>query len=224
MSSIFDISGVNMGEDKKIAVITGGATGIGLATAVELMGKGWTVWVCGRRESVLMKAKDTYPDLRTMVCDVSDPEQVKHFFESISKEHGVIHALVNNAAILGHGDYKTLSVEQMQQLFSINSIGPLLCSRSALPLMSSGGKIVNVSSKAASDPFPKLEAYGMSKAALKPLTLALNRARGIEAICLELSAVDTDMLRSFLPNYKVDTFPEDIGKQIVSFLVPEGDT
>lgn len=201
-----------------VAVITGGATGIGFATAKALISNGWSVWVCGRRESALSAAKAALPALNTAVCDVSNPISVQSLFATIAESAESIQALINNAALLNHGDYKTQSHEEMMALFSVNCVGPVLCIQSALPMMRMGGKIINISSVAAVDPFPGLEVYGMSKAALGPLSAVLNKEPGITATDVQLGAVDTDMLQSFLPDYEATTKPADIAKKLTDYI------
>lgn len=166
----------------RVAVVTGGSGGIGLAVKHELEARGWEVVSLSRREG----------------CDVSDEAQVKKAFGRL----GSIDALVHCAAILIKQPFASLSAEQWDEQLGAGLRGAFLCSREAFRLMSrSGGSIVMVSSLsgvAGAEKFPGMAAYVAAKSGLAGLTEALaveGRPLGIRVNAVSPGAVDTPMLR-----------------------------
>lgn len=151
----------------KVIVITGAGIGLGRALARRFAKEGETLVLLGR---TLSKVKAVADELgapaMAVECDVASPESVKKAFAEIAAKHPKIDVLINNAAIYEPFLIAEASDAQIMNIITTNLAGPMLCVRSAIPLMSAGGHIVNVSSESAGMLFPYLVAYQTSKAGL----------------------------------------------------------
>ena len=170
----------------KTALVTGGGTGVGRATALQLAQLGCAVAVNYSRSQG--EAEQTRADLEklgvpalALQADVADDGSVRAMLAAIEKAWGRLDVLVNNAAttvFVGHGDLDKLSDEDWDRVFSVNVKGAFHCARAARPLLaaSGDGQIVNVSSVAGVAAIGSSLPYCASKAALNNLTVALARA------------------------------------------------
>ncbi|HLO35567.1 MAG TPA: SDR family NAD(P)-dependent oxidoreductase [Candidatus Deferrimicrobium sp.] len=177
----------------RVAVVTGGATGIGLATARALATDGAAVYIAvrdsarGRRVAAEESARGL--DIRAVLMDVSDAESVGAAFLEVD-DAGRLDILVNNAGINMVGRVEDLSEAGWDAALDTNLKGPFLVARQAIPRMRStgGGVIVNVSSNAGLVARADEPAYSTSKAGLLMLTRALARAHAedrirVNAVC-----------------------------------------
>jgi 3-oxoacyl-[acyl-carrier protein] reductase len=195
------------GQDK-VAVITGGGAGIGLAMAGLFAKSGYSVVITGRDAKRLQKAATTIAADKKQVagipCDVRDPSSVEKLFSEIGKQHPTIDVLINNAGVahsLAPADQ--LSVETWKEVIDTNLTGTFLVTRAALPLMRAGGTIVNNLSLAAVQPFAGMSAYNASKYGALGFTHALRedlRKRGIRVLALLPGATDTAIWGQFWPD------------------------
>ncbi|HLI86552.1 MAG TPA: SDR family oxidoreductase [Bryobacteraceae bacterium] len=168
----------------KVAVVTGGTRGIGRAIVERLLGEGARVAFCGRgKESVdavageLARARgdDGKARVRGHAADVTDPAQVRTFFEFVDRAFGGLDILVNNA---GAGIFRKvgeMSVEDWRRNIDLNLNAAFYCSREALPRFAArgGGFIVNISSLAGKNAFAGGAGYNASKAGLNNFSEAL---------------------------------------------------
>jgi NAD(P)-dependent dehydrogenase (short-subunit alcohol dehydrogenase family) len=192
----------------RVAVITGGNRGIGLAIARAFAQTGYSVVITARDHSRLQAAGDDLErngaKVLAVTCDVSEAESVEKLFAEVSARFAKIDVLVNNAGIAqGLAPVAKLSVETWKQLIDTNLTGTFLVTRAALPLMSAGGTIVNNLSIAAVHSFPGMAAYNASKAGALGFTNALReelRKSGIRVLALLPGAVDTDIWTQFWPD------------------------
>ena len=191
----------------KVAVITGGGSGIGLAIAHALAKAGYSVVITGRDHARLQAAAG---DLKTktggvipLPCDVSDPQSVERLLAEIASRFGKIDVLVNNAGVAQTmTSVEKTPVGAWKQVIDINLTGTFLVTRAALPLMSAGATIVNNLSIAAVHSFPGMAAYNASKAGALGFTNVLReelRKSGIRVLALLPGAVDTEIWSQFWP-------------------------
>jgi NAD(P)-dependent dehydrogenase (short-subunit alcohol dehydrogenase family) len=193
---------------EKLAVITGGSRGIGLAIAEEFAAAKYKVIILGREAKRLQAAVDQLKFrgllIESQVCDVTAPLSVEAAFTHISAKHNQIHVLVNNAGIAhALAPAEKLSLETWKQVIDTNLTGTFMVTRAALPLMQAGGTIVNNLSVAAIQPFAGMSAYNASKYGAYGFTQALRedlRKSGIRVLALLPGATDTDIWSQFWPD------------------------
>ena len=197
----------NKAGQAKVAVITGGGTGIGLATARLFAESGYSVVITGRNAERLKRAADNISknvQVTAIACDVRDPDSVKEFFSEIGNHHASIDVLINNAGVahsLAPVDH--LPIEMWKDVIDTNLTGTFLVTRAALQLMRAGGTIVNNLSVAAIQPFAGMSAYNASKFGALGFTHALRedlRKRGIRVLALLPGATDTEIWSQFWPD------------------------
>jgi 3-oxoacyl-[acyl-carrier protein] reductase len=206
----------------KVALVTGGSKGIGKAIAHALKNAGATVWICGRSETALREAQTEFPDLKTLVCDVADAEQVKNALQQI----GELDILINNAGIGIFKSVSELTIEDWRQTIDVNLSGIFHCSHYAIPAMRrrGGGSIINIGSLAGRNPFANGAAYNASKFAVNGFSEAMmldHRNEGIRVTAVCPGSVDTDFSpRSGSAPWKIQ--PEDVAQVVMSVLqMPE---
>ena len=122
----------------RVAVVTGGATGIGAALAQRLAGEGWTCVLLGRREDPLRRLADEIGG-EYEVCDVADREAVERVAASVRERHPAVALLVNNAGIPGRSNFLDVDPEKAEQLVRINYLGSLWSARAFLPALEASG-------------------------------------------------------------------------------------
>lgn len=159
----------------KVALVTGAARGIGLATAKRFLADGWQVALLDINAETLQRAfaEIAKPDTTlALECDVSDPQSVAGAFASLVQRFGRLDALVNNAGIAIFGPILQTSFADWSRVLAVNLSGPFLCSQAAAPLMrdNGGGAIVNITSISGLRASTLRVAYGTSKAGLAHLT------------------------------------------------------
>src|SRR5579859_2388500 len=189
---------------QKVALVTGAARGIGLATAKRFLADGWRVALLDiegelLRDAVAGLAKPD--DTLALICDVSDPTAVSAAVEQVAQRFGRLDALVNNAGIAVFTPLLETSDADWGRILSVNLTGPFLCTKAAAPLMREhgGGAIVNITSISAVRASTLRSAYGTSKAGLAHLTkqLAVELASlGIRVNGVAPGPVDTAMAKA----------------------------
>jgi uncharacterized oxidoreductase len=177
-------------------LISGGASGIGLAMAERFIKEHNTVIICGRREEALAEAKTKFPELITHQCDLSIEQERVELFNWIAENHPDLNVLVNNAGIQNwmrvtdEGFY-----EKAQSEVDINILAPLHMTALFLKLKEPT-TIMNVTSGLAFVPFSKVPVYGGTKAFFRSFTLSLRhqlKDSGIEVIEVIPPALNTDL-------------------------------
>ncbi len=162
-----------------LALVTGGGSGLGLAIAEGLGRAGARVVVNGRNRAKLDAATTKLVGTGIAVAvapfDVTDEDAVEAGMAAITREHGAIDILVNNAAMNRRQPLEEFSFDQWRELQAANLDGPFLVTRAVLPAMKARrrGKIVNVCSLASDLGRPNIVAYAASKGGLRMLTRAL---------------------------------------------------
>lgn len=160
----------------KTIVITGAGIGLGRALARRFAADGDHVVLLGRTLSKVQAAAREIGDRAIAVaCDVASPDSVKAAFAEIGQHHQRIDVLINNAALFEPFLVAEATDGQIMNTLATNLAGPILCTRSAIPMMGRGSHIINVSSESVELPFPHLSLYQCSKAGLERFTLSLHR-------------------------------------------------
>ena len=164
----------------KIALVTGGGTGIGLAIARGLSAEGYAVAITGRRAGVLEKAAseiaaETGNPVRAIVCDVGDPAQVAAAFETVKHAFGRLDLLVNNAGSnVSPALLEDIPFAEWSGILAANLTGAFLCTQHAFRIMKDqvprGGRIINNGSVSATTPRPNSAPYTATKHAITGLT------------------------------------------------------
>ncbi|MYI73526.1 MAG: SDR family oxidoreductase [Candidatus Dadabacteria bacterium] len=189
------------------AIITGGGTGIGEATALLLARNGAKVLIVGRREDKLKelcgRAGEEGFSIEYKVCDVSVESDCAATVETAFREHGKIDILFNIAGIIFSGPLHEVEISRFQEIFDINVKGAFMMCKYAIPHMLSAGRgfIVNNSSVIGLKGFAGLSAYSASKGALVQLTRSMaleyaDKGLRINAVCP--GGVWTPMFDSYL--------------------------
>lgn len=180
-----------------IAVVTGAARGIGLATTRLFLEQGFRVVMVDRDVPELEKAAATLAGAEPQVCDVSEPDQVASMAEVLTRRHGRVDALVNNAGV---ADFRPLAGTDFaiwRRVMATNLDGVFLTSQALLPLLEAArGAIVNIASISGLRASTLRVAYGTSKAAVIHLTqqqAAELGEYGIRANCVAPGPVDTKL-------------------------------
>ena len=163
----------------RIVVITGASSGIGLKTK-EIFEKNGNI--------VLTLARTNRENCDNFYkCDVSDDENVKQVFSDIKEKFGKIDVLVNNAGFGVSGAIELTPASDIKNIVDVNIMGVISCTKYALPLMSKGSKIINISSVCAMFPLPYRTFYCMTKSAVNSFTYGLKmecKPLGIEVCCV----------------------------------------
>jgi NAD(P)-dependent dehydrogenase (short-subunit alcohol dehydrogenase family) len=158
----------------KVALITGGGTGIGTAIAERFIKEGAKVCISGRRQEMLDKVAQSLSSDAIATCpgDVSKDEDAARMVEMTVSFGGKIDVLVNNAGISTNGSVADVDPELFRKTIDINLIGPFLVMRAAIPHMieNGGGSIINIASVGGVRCLPFMPAYCASKAGLIHLT------------------------------------------------------
>ena len=179
-----------MMDEQRCAIITGGAQGIGKATAQRLLRDGWAVAIADIDEEAGRETAEEYRDLGPLLlspCDVADEAQVERMVAETAARFGGIDLLVNNAYASANGPLTELSLEAWNRVLAVNLAGPFLCAKHAVPhLRKRRGSIVNIASTRALMSEPHTEAYSASKGGIVALThaLALSYGPDVRANCI----------------------------------------
>lgn len=157
--------------NNKIAIVTGAARGIGLATSKLFADEGWTVAMVDRDVDELKIQAVTVANAIAIECDVSIPEQVDAMITEVIKNFSRVDALVNNAGIADFSPLAETTFEQWRRVMSTNLDGAFLCTQHCIPhLIKTQGVIVNIASISGMRASTLRVAYGTSKAAIVHLT------------------------------------------------------
>ena len=209
----------------KVAIITGGGTGIGQAAALALQADGWNVVVTGRRKEELDKtvamAKAGGGKMLAVPGDVTKQADVKRLFAETKKAFGRLDFLFNNAGMgLPAGPMEDIPLEKWQAVVDLNLTACFMCSQEAIRMFKEqkpqGGRIVNNGSISAHTPRPMSVAYTSTKHAVTGLTkcIALDgRPFNIAAGQIDIGNADTNMggrMKAGVPQPRGDIMPEPV--------------
>ena len=164
----------------KVALVTGAATGIGRACAVNFAKHGAKLVILDMNEEKLLSVKEEIKpyteECLTLLCDVSDEESVKESFGKARDKFGKIDILINNAALWRHfGSFMETSVEKWKKFMDVNVYGTVYCTREVLPGMIEAGygRVINIASVAGVYGLANNVHYSATKGAVISMTRAL---------------------------------------------------
>ncbi len=211
----------------KVALVTGGGSGIGFAITKALLEEGMRVAICGRDEGKLRKAETELTKhgkhLLVMPADVSRKSEVDQWVKAAISQFGRIDVLVNNAGVARWSDVENITDEHLDYQFNVNLRGPLYCSQVVLPYMKGqqSGYIINISSICGKYGFAGTAAYSASKFGLMALSDSLREEGAsfnikVTAICPGFVA--TPMVTDAPVPLEEMIRPEDIAKAVLFLL------
>jgi len=181
-------------------LITGGGSGIGLALAKEFLQLNNKVIICGRNKDRLQAAKQKFPSLTVIQCDVSNEDSVSALLEEIQQKHPRLNFLVNNAGMmrLWNIQKEPTSIKEHKAEILINLFGTIQLTQLLIPrlLKQENSAILNVSSALAEVPMSAAPVYSATKAALHSYSIAIRqqlRKTNISVFELLPAAIATDM-------------------------------
>lgn len=193
MADIFDLSG-------KVALVTGGGSGIGAAVARELASAGARVLVTDVNGPAAESVSAQLPNATAEVLDVTSPESISRVISTLS----VLDILVNNAGIGLVGDIEHTELEDFHRVMRVNVDSVFLVTKAALPLLlRSRGSIVNIASVAGLVGVKQRFAYCASKGAVIAMTrqLAIDYPRELRVNCICPGTVDSPFVAGYLAKY-----------------------
>ncbi|MCT7373480.1 SDR family NAD(P)-dependent oxidoreductase [Chelativorans salis] len=178
------------------AIITGGASGVGLAVAERLLDDGWYVAVVDSDRAALAEAEDLLAGEEAifLAADVTDEDEVADAFDAAVGAQGLFAALVNCAGIRREAPFEETSAELFRQVLDINLAGAFIAAQAALARMGEGLSIVNLTSVSGLRANGGHAAYGASKAGVKLMSevMAMELAdRGVRVNCVAVGLVET---------------------------------
>jgi NAD(P)-dependent dehydrogenase (short-subunit alcohol dehydrogenase family) len=182
----------------KVAVITGGSSGIGLATAKLFVAEGAYVFITGRRQSELDLAKAAIgTHVSTVAGDVANLADLDRLYRTVATEKARVDIVVASAGFVEHAPIDSATPEHFDKTFNINARGTFFTVQKALPLMTKGGSIVLVASGLHLKGLPQHGTYSATKAAIRSFArtwAAELKDRGIRVNTLSPGAIDTPII------------------------------
>ena len=216
-----------------VCAISGGTSGVGLATAVRLAKAGHQIAICGRDSDRLMAANRIIADstnsndVLAVVADMSRSSEAQRFVHETTERFSRIDLLVNNAAMAPMDSLDSMSDEDIDACIDLNIRGVYYATRTAwIQMKRQGfGLVINVSSQAAVDPFPGFSMYGSTKAWIELFTVALaneGRQFGIRSYCVRPGAIETPMLRGLFEDFPAEqcVSADEVAEVIESMCTP----
>ena len=192
---------------EKIAVVTGGGSGIGFAIAQKFVESEIRTVIIGRDNQKLSDAKEKLGGLcETISCDLNDLSKLPSLVKGIILQHGKIDILVNNAGINMKKEFTEVTDEEFQRILLTNVTAVFTLSREVVKCMletNTRGSIINISSMASQYGIPKVIAYTASKSAIEGMTRAMATElspKGIRVNCIAPGFIATEMSAKALNN------------------------
>jgi NAD(P)-dependent dehydrogenase (short-subunit alcohol dehydrogenase family) len=191
----------------RVALVTGGSTGIGRAVALQLAESGARVIITGRHEDTLRESASQHPNIGFLVADVAQLSDAGRTIDEVQRRYARLDILVNNAGAAAIVPLDQADPAHVRWVFDVNVHGLVETSRLALPLpRESKGTIVNVASSSADQPFPGSSVYSASKAAVVALTRSWGQELAEDGV--RVNAVSPGPI--FTAPYRTSGIPEQI--------------
>jgi NAD(P)-dependent dehydrogenase (short-subunit alcohol dehydrogenase family) len=206
----------------RVALVTGGSAGLGLALSREFAGRGWTVITDGRSAEKFKEA-DLPDGVTVVVGDLTDADH-RHALVGEVSDHGRLDLLVHNASTLGPLPMRSLAevdIADLQQVWRTNIGGPLVLTSALLPwLRRADGVLLSISSDAAVHHYEGWGLYGASKAALDHVTLTYGAETGLRAYAVDPGDMRTAMHQDAFPGEDISDrpLPETVVPHLVALL------
>ena len=202
----------------KVALITGGTTGIGAATAKLFMAEGAAVIVTGQNPSTVSQIRDDLPGVEAVIANQQDTEASRSLVENIAKRHGRIDVLFVNAGIARFAPLEAVDEQFFDLQFGINVRGAYFTVKHAAAIMPSGGSIILTGSTASSTGTAAASVYSATKAALRSFgrTLAAELApRNIRVNTISPGPIETPIFgKTGLSQEQIDGFISNIKNRV----------
>ena len=213
--------------DGRIALITGGTTGIGFSTARLFKEEGAKVYVTGRSEKSIESAKSELPCVTVLKSDAGSIAEIDALLETLKRKEGKIDILFLNAGIAVMKPYEATTEDDFDSMFDTNLKGPFFTIQKALPLLSQGSSVILTSSVAGHKGMSMMAAYSASKAALSSLggTLGAYLAgRGIRVNTISPGPIMTPIYgKSGMPKEAIDGMLHSISQSVPMHRIGESD-
>jgi NAD(P)-dependent dehydrogenase (short-subunit alcohol dehydrogenase family) len=210
----------------RIALVTGGSRGIGLAIAQALARQDASVVLAARDRRTLQQAARQTPGATPVAADVTHPAEVKRLFAAVRKRFGRLDLLVNSAGVFTYKPFERTTPDDWHRNLGANLTSLFLTTRAALPLLtlSQAGHIVNILSISSREAFPKCSAYTASKFGALGFTRVLAeelRARKIRVTAILPGPTDTRMAKEFdFPVAREALLqPEDVAEAVLAAVL-----
>ena len=191
----------------KIALITGGNSGIGLATAQQFVSEGAYVFITGRRDPELAAAvRKLGSNVTGIQGDVANLADLDRLFAQIKREKGKLDIVFANAGVAKYAPFGKITEELYDSIFGINVKGLLFTVQKALPLMPDGGSIILNASIVASKGFSSTSVYSATKAAVRSFARTWTtdlKVRGIRVNAVSPGSIDTPGLSDLLASSEI---------------------
>jgi NAD(P)-dependent dehydrogenase (short-subunit alcohol dehydrogenase family) len=207
--------------ENRVVLVTGAASGIGRASAIRMASEGGKI-VCADiqkdgLESVVKDIQNNNGDALALICDISNPANVKETVSKAVSHFGKLNVLCNIAGILAFENTVDVKLDDWNKMLTVNLTGTFLMCQAALPhLLENGGAIVNMSSTAALSGHPWTAAYSATKGGILALTYTLAveyGKKGVRTNALCPGAVST-------PMHEVFKFPEGADESLLQRILP----
>lgn len=216
---------MELGLKDKVAIVTGGTAGIGLATALKFAQEGARVAICARTatsvERTVKLLRDQGADVYGQVADISKPDDIKAFFAGVDAHFGRIDILVNNAGTSMRGPFLQMTDADWESDLELKLYGAIRCSREAIPHMKKqkGGRIVNLATIGGKQPAASSMPTSVARAAGLALTKALSKELAgdnilVNAVCIGKIKAGQHEKTAKAKGQEMDAFYSDFAKDI----------
>ena len=204
--------------DGKIALITGGTTGIGAATAKLFQAEGATVVVTGANPKTAEAAKAELPGIEVILSDQGDASAAKDLIEQVVAKHGRIDVAFVNAGVAAFAPLEAVDEAFFDRQFDINVKGAFFVAQAAAAHIPAGGTIIFTASTAASSGMAAGSVYAATKAAVRSFARSLGAElapKGVRVNAISPGPIETPIFgKSGMPQAQMDAFMADIQKRV----------